>query len=126
MQSVRNGATVLTGWVLDLLAARDGMEVWFRTATGDTVTLFAPFRPSFAVTGRGVRETAVRAAAGRWGCDVRKGEGVEFFSRRTVPAWTFAVPFEAILMSILLEERRAVRELSRRVEELERRRGDEP
>ena len=36
------------------------------------------------------------------------------------------VPFEAILMSILLEERRAVRELSRRVEELERRRKDEP
>jgi hypothetical protein len=32
-----------------------------------------------------------------------------------------AVPFEAILMSILIEERRTVRELSRRVEELERR-----
>jgi hypothetical protein len=29
-------------------------------------------------------------------------------------------------MSILVEERRAVRELSRRVEELERRRKDEP
>jgi len=37
-----------------------------------------------------------------------------------------AVPFEAILMSILVEERRAVRELSRRVEELERRRKGEP
>jgi hypothetical protein len=37
-----------------------------------------------------------------------------------------AVPFEAILMSILLEERRAVRDLSRRVEELERRRKDDP
>jgi hypothetical protein len=32
-----------------------------------------------------------------------------------------AVPFEAILMSILIEERRASRDLSRRVEELERR-----
>jgi len=32
-----------------------------------------------------------------------------------------AVPFEAILMSILVEERRAVRELSRRVDELARR-----
>jgi hypothetical protein len=32
-----------------------------------------------------------------------------------------AVPFEAILMSILIEERRAARELSRRVEELARR-----
>jgi hypothetical protein len=32
-----------------------------------------------------------------------------------------AVPFEAILMSILVEERRAVRELLRRVDELARR-----
>ncbi len=32
-----------------------------------------------------------------------------------------AVPFEAILMSILIEERRTARELSRRVEELARR-----
>ncbi len=32
-----------------------------------------------------------------------------------------AVPFEAILMSILIEERRAVRELSRQAEELSRR-----
>lgn len=31
-----------------------------------------------------------------------------------------AVPFDAILMSILVEERRAARELSLRVEELER------
>jgi len=31
------------------------------------------------------------------------------------------VPFDAILMSILIEERRAARELSRRVEDLERR-----
>jgi len=44
-----------------------------------------------------------------------------------------AVPFEAILMSILVEERRAVRELSARlaelaeqVEALARRAGDEP
>jgi hypothetical protein len=37
-----------------------------------------------------------------------------------------AVPFEAILMSILVEERRAVRELLHRVEELERRRKNEP
>ncbi len=87
----------LTGWVLDLLAARDGMEVWFRTGEGENVTLFAPFRPSFAVAGRGVRETAVRAAARRWGCDVRKGEGTEFFSGRTVPAWTFAVPAPFLL-----------------------------
>ena len=31
------------------------------------------------------------------------------------------VPFDAILMSILIEERRSLRELSRRLEELERR-----
>ncbi|MDA8122705.1 MAG: hypothetical protein M0Z38_09095 [Deltaproteobacteria bacterium] len=34
-----------------------------------------------------------------------------------------AVPFEAILISILIEERRAVRELSRRLDELTRRVG---
>jgi hypothetical protein len=34
-----------------------------------------------------------------------------------------ALPFEAILMSILIEERRAVRDLRRRIEELERRPG---
>jgi hypothetical protein len=33
---------------------------------------------------------------------------------------------EAILMSILVEERRAVRELSRRLDELSRRLGEEP
>jgi hypothetical protein len=32
-----------------------------------------------------------------------------------------SVPFDAILMSILVEERRSLRELSRRLEELERR-----
>jgi DNA polymerase-2 len=97
MKRFENVPVLLTGWVLDLLAARDGMELWFRTAGGENVTLFAPFRPSFAVAGRGVRETAVRAAAGRWGCDVRKSEGVEFFSGRTVPAWTFAVPAPFLL-----------------------------
>lgn len=37
-----------------------------------------------------------------------------------------ALPFEAILMSILIEERRAVRELTRRLDELARRVGEEP
>ena len=32
-----------------------------------------------------------------------------------------AVPFEAILMSVLLEERRAIRELERKLDELARR-----
>src|SRR5512141_2973406 len=36
------------------------------------------------------------------------------------------VPFDAILMSILVEERRSVRELSRRIEELERRLASPP
>ena len=35
----------------------------FRITAGETVTLSAPFRPSFAVAGRGVREAAVRSAA---------------------------------------------------------------
>ena len=61
------------------------------------MTLFAPFRPSFAVAGRGVREAVVRAAAERWRCGLRRGEGTEFFSGRTVPAWTFAVAAPSLL-----------------------------
>jgi DNA polymerase-2 len=68
------------------------MEVWFRTAAGGTATLYAPFRPSFALAGRGVRESSVRAAAARWGCGFRRVDGIEFFSGKTVPAWTLAVP----------------------------------
>ena len=97
MNRGRHVAGHLTGWVLDLLPARDGMEIWFRTAAGDTVTLFAPFRPSFVVAGRGVREAAVRAAAERWRCGLQRGEGTEFFSGRTVPAWTFAVAAPSLL-----------------------------
>ena len=97
MKRLKNVPALLTGWVLDLLPARDGMEVWLRTPAGDTVTLFAPFRPSFAVAGRGVREAAVRAAAERWRCGLRRGEGTEFFSGRTVPAWTFAVAAPPLL-----------------------------
>ncbi len=97
MGSVRNGAIVLTGWVLDLLPVPEGMEVWLRTSAGGTVTLYAPFRPSFAVAGRGVRETAVRSAAERWKCALRRGEATEFFSGKTVPAWTFAVPAPFLL-----------------------------
>ncbi|MGZ8428475.1 MAG: DNA polymerase domain-containing protein [Candidatus Deferrimicrobiaceae bacterium] len=97
MNRGRHVAGHLTGWVLDLLPARDGMEVWFRTAAGGTATLYAPFRPSFALAGRGVRESSVRAAAHRWGCGLRGSEGIEFFSGKTVPAWTLAVPAPSLL-----------------------------
>src|SRR3989337_4298500 len=97
MKSFNNGPLVLMGVVLPRLPARDGMEVWFRTAAGGTATLYAPFRPSFAVAGRGVRESSVRAAAHRWGCGVRGSEGIEFFSGKTVPAWTLAVPAPSLL-----------------------------
>jgi DNA polymerase-2 len=97
MKSFKNVPLLLKGWVLDLLPARDGMEVWLRTAAGDNVTLFAPFRPSFAVAGRGVREAAVRTAARRWRCGLRRGEGTEFFSGKTIPTWTFAVAAPSLL-----------------------------
>src|SRR3990172_179605 len=97
MKSFKNVPLLLRGWVLDLLPARDGMEVWFRTAAGETVTLFAPFRPSFALAGLGVRESPVRTAARRWGCGLRGSEGIEFFSGKTVPAWTLAVPAPSLL-----------------------------
>jgi DNA polymerase-2 len=97
MKSFKNVPVLLTGWVLDLFAARDGMEVWFRTAAGETATLYAPFRPSFALAGRGVRESSVRAAAHRWGCGLRQVDGIEFFSGKTVPAWMLAVPAPSLL-----------------------------
>src|SRR3989337_3159615 len=97
MKSFKNVPLLLRGWVLDLLPARDGMEVWFRTAAGGTSTLYAPFRPSFALAGRGVRESSVRAAAHRWGCGLRGSEGIEFFSGKTVPAWTLPVPPPSLL-----------------------------
>ncbi len=96
-RSKNDSALSLTGWVLDLLPVQEGMEVWLRTSAGGTVTLYAPFRPSFAVAGRGVRETAVRSAAERWKCALRRGEATEFFSGKTVPAWTFAVPAPFLL-----------------------------
>ena len=97
MSLIENVPARLTGWVLDLFPEREGMELWFRTAEGATVTLVSPFLPSFAVAGRGVREAAVRAAAGRWRCAVAPGEGIEFFSGKTVPAWTIVVPSPALL-----------------------------
>jgi DNA polymerase-2 len=97
MKSFKNVPVLLRGWVLDLIPARDGMGVWFRTAAGETATLHAPFRPSFALAGRGVRESPVRAAAHRWGCGLRRVDGIEFFSGKTVPAWMLAVPEPSLL-----------------------------
>ena len=107
MNRFQNVPSLLTGWVLDLLPVRDGMEIWLRTAAGGTVTLFAPFRPSFAVAGRGVREAAVRSAAGRWQCGLRRGEATEFFSGRTVPAWTFSVPAPFLLRATVRKAEKA-------------------
>jgi len=87
----------LTGWVFDLSASPGGMTAWFRTAAGDTVALFAPFRPSFVLAGGRLKEPALRAAAARWRCDLSRGEGIDFFSGRTIPAWTFAVAAPALL-----------------------------
>ncbi|GAB4364370.1 MAG: hypothetical protein Kow00128_05960 [Deltaproteobacteria bacterium] len=98
---------LFSGWVLDLFPAREGIEVWFRTEDGATMALSAPFRPSFAVAGRGVREPAVRAAARRWGCSCRRGEGIEFFSGRTIPAWTIEVPSPLLLRATVRKAEKA-------------------
>ena len=81
----------MTGWVLDVAAESDGVAVWFRAASGETRLLRAPFRPSFALAGRGVRGEAVAAAARRWGCAAAPREGIDFFSGKAVPAWNVAV-----------------------------------
>lgn len=87
----------LNGWMFDIAAERDGMTVWFRTVNGETVALFAPFRPSFVLAGERLKEPALRAAAARWKCALSRREGIDFFSGRTVPAWTFTVASPALL-----------------------------
>ena len=66
-------------------------------ATGETIALFAPFRPSFVLAGKRLKEPALRAAAARWKCVLSRGEGIDFFSGRTIPAWTFIVASPALL-----------------------------
>jgi DNA polymerase-2 len=92
-----DGVLSLAGRVLDVIPAGPGMEIWFRTETGATVMLRAPFRPAFSVAGRGLREAPLKAAAARWGCALARGEGTEFFSGARVPAWTFTAPSPPLL-----------------------------
>ena len=87
----------MNGWVFDIDGEPGGMRVWFRTATGETIALFAPFRPSFVLAGDRLKEPALRAAAARWKCDLARGEGIDFLSGRTIPAWSFTVPGPALL-----------------------------
>jgi len=87
----------MNGWVFDIAGSPGGMTVWFRTATGETIALFAPFRPSFVLAGNRLKEPALRAAAARWKCDLARGEGIDFLSGRTIPAWSFTVPGPALL-----------------------------
>jgi DNA polymerase-2 len=87
----------MKGWVFDLAGERGGMTVWFRVETGETIALFAPFRPSFLLVGNRLKEPDLRAAAARWKCDLARGEGIDFLSGRTIPAWSFTVPGPALL-----------------------------
>lgn len=87
----------LTGWVFDIIPDLDGMTVWFRAGAGETVSLFAPYRPSFILAGKHLREASLRAASSRWNCSLSLGEGIGFYSGRTVPAWTFTVAAPAFL-----------------------------
>lgn len=87
----------LTGWVFDAIPAPDGMTVWFRTVSGETFALSAPFRPSFVLAGKHLKEKILRTAATRWNCSLYCGEGTEFFSGGTLPAWTFTAASPACL-----------------------------
>ena len=88
---------VLTGWVFDVIPDAHGITVWFRTGGGETVALSAPFHPSFVLAGRTLREANLRATAALWNCSIARGEGTEFFSGKTIPAWTFTVAAPALL-----------------------------
>jgi len=87
----------MAGWVFDVIPAPGGMTVWFRSESGETTALSAPFRPSFVLAGKTLKETTLRAASARWNCSLARGEGAEFFSGRTIPAWTFTVAAPALL-----------------------------
>jgi DNA polymerase-2 len=87
----------LTGWVFDVIPDTRGMTVWFRTDGGETVALSAPFHPSFVLAGRNLKETNLRAVSARWNCSLTRGEGTEFFSGKTIPAWTFTVAQPTLL-----------------------------
>ncbi len=97
----------LVGWVFDIAASPGGMTVWFRTGTGETIALFAPFRPSFVLAGNRLKESALRAAAARWKCDLVRGEGIDFLSGRTVPAWSFTVASPVLLGSSVRKAEKA-------------------
>lgn len=87
----------MNGWVFDIAGEQGGMTVWFRAGTGETIALFAPFRPSFVLAGNRLNEPSLRAAAARWKCDLARGEGIDFLSGRTIPAWSFTVSRPALL-----------------------------
>ncbi|MBI5576308.1 MAG: hypothetical protein HY896_08085 [Deltaproteobacteria bacterium] len=87
----------MAGWVFDTIPDAGGMTVWFRTETGETVPLRAPFRPSFALAGKHLGEAGLRAAAARWNCSLERREGAEFFSGRRLPAWKFTVAAPGLL-----------------------------
>jgi DNA polymerase-2 len=97
----------LNGWVFDIAGSPGGMTVWFRTGTGETITLFAPFRPSFVLAGNRLKDSALRAAAVRWKCDLVRGEGIDFLSGRTIPAWSFTVASPALLGSSVRKAEKA-------------------
>ncbi len=86
----------LSGWILDLFPVdvpSGGVEIRFRTDAGENLALFAPFRPSFVLSGRRIREEAARAAARRWNCLLSEAEGIEFVTGRAVPVRVLSVPF---------------------------------
>ncbi|MEK6779372.1 MAG: DNA polymerase domain-containing protein [Candidatus Deferrimicrobiota bacterium] len=97
----------LNGWVFDVIPGPDGMTVWFRAEAGETVSLSAPFRPSFVLAGKNLKEATLRTASARWNCSLARGEGTGFFSGRTIPAWTFTVAASALLGSTVRKAEKA-------------------
>ncbi len=97
----------LNGWVFDVIPAPGGMAVWFRAEAGNTVSLSAPFCPSFVLAGKNLKEASLRSAAARWNCSLARGEGTGFFSGRTIPAWTFTVAAPALLGSTVRKAEKA-------------------
>ena len=61
------------------------------------MALSAPLKIHLRPRGEKSQGKKLRTASARWNCSVTRGEGTEFFSGKTIPAWTFTVAATALL-----------------------------
>jgi DNA polymerase II len=85
MHAPENGAPpagTITGWLFDLYAVEGGLALWIIDGAGRAHRCTAPYRPSFYLDARSVREDDARAALRRKriGADVARTRKLELYS----------------------------------------------